>query len=158
MPGPRFYKRPLSSCCDGSCRRRQMPALRGRMGRCRPYVVLRMGRCRPDVVWASHVEVKPIPHRNMKRSPHHVGPASAHSAYGLASADRSGGSEGRPRGAIFQCSLILIKTSSGKSLMAGQNIRKVLKTQARHLPIEVRGLEGESPGVCVCVGGKCSLF
>ncbi len=29
----------------------------------------------PDGSWASHA--KRIPHRNMKRSPHHVGPASA---------------------------------------------------------------------------------
>ncbi len=100
MPGPRFYKIPLSSCCGWrlqttadagpTWQNGQMPALCGRMGRCQPYVA-----------WASHVEAKPIPHRNMKRSPHHAGPASAHSTEGLASADESEGSwRGHP-GGIF---------------------------------------------------------
>ena len=90
-PGLDFTKAPCLLVADGSCRRRQMLALRGRMGSCRPYVV-----------WAAHAEAKPIPQRNMKRSLHHVGPASAHSAQGLASADRSEGSGwGASPGGIF---------------------------------------------------------
>ncbi len=46
--------------------------------RCGPYAV-EWADAGHYVAWASHVEAKPIPHRNMKRSPHHIGLASAHS-------------------------------------------------------------------------------
>ena len=73
---------------------------------------------------ASLVEGKPMLHRNMKRSPHHVGPALAHSTQGPASADGSEGSRGGPPGG-FVIVFILIKNVSGQSLAAGWNLRKV---------------------------------
>ncbi len=73
-----------------------------------------MGRCRLYVVWASHIEAKPIPHRNMNGSPHHVGPVSAHSTWGLASADKSEGSGGVPRQTVAYCGMDFTNGGSEK--------------------------------------------
>ncbi len=62
------------------------------IGRCQ--ALGRVGRCRSYVVWALL----------LCGSPYHVGPASAHSAQGLASADRSEGSGwGASPGGGFSC-------------------------------------------------------
>ncbi len=76
---PRYIPRPLTS--SGRCQ-----ALGG------------VSRCRPYMVWASlHVPML----RFYVGSPYHVGPASAHSSEGLASADRSEGSRGVEGGEVL---------------------------------------------------------